>query len=203
MKNTNIILLNENQNINELYLNNSFENQNQNLLLQDKNDFVFPFNSNFYLSQKTNEKLTIEEFKKIMNDYPKAETTKSEITDDESSEFIYCVKKSKNVKYELQSTSNASKNISFTQEKNYMDINIKDNYVTNTKIINFKTVLHHKRGRKSIKNEKRNKYLNKYHGSSDFDNVQRKIQVNYITFLVKLANDALKTVLGRNIFLKM
>ena len=196
MKNTNIILLNENQNINDLYLNNSSENQNHNLLLQDKNDFVFPLNSCIYLTQKINEKLTIEEFKKIMDD-SKSETTKSEITDDESSELIYYVKKPKIAKIELQSTLNTSKNISFTQEKSYMDINIKDDYVTTPKNINFKTVLHHKRGRKSIKNEKRNKYLKKYHGSSDFDNVQRKIQVNFITFLVKLANDAIKTVLGK------
>ena len=82
MKNTNIILLNENQNINELYLNNFSVNQNQILLLQDKNKFVFSSNSNLYISLKANEKLTIEEFKKIMDD-SKSEIDNSEKTDDE------------------------------------------------------------------------------------------------------------------------
>ena len=193
MKNTNINLTNENQNLNDLYLNNSSENQNKNLFFQDKNDFDFPLNSSLY--QKTDEKLTFEEFLKIMND-SKSQISKSEITDDESSELMYCIKKPQNSKIELQTTLITSKNLSFTQEK-YMDINIKDDFATANKIINFKTVLHHKRGRKSIETEKRNIYLKKYHGSSDFDNVQRKIQVNFITFLVKLANDAIKTVLGK------
>lgn len=62
-----------------------------------------------------------------------------------------------------------------------------------TKKINFKTVLHHKRGRKgTVKKEKKN-----YHGSGDFDNIQRKIQVYFFNFLIDLANDAIKTFLGK------
>ena len=190
MKNSNLMLLNGNQNINELCLNNIYENQNPNLFFQDKNDFVFPLNSNQALPPKTNEKLSFEEFKKIMDD-SKSEITKSQITDDESLELIYFIKKSKIPKIELQSTFNTSKNLSFNT-----DINIKHNYI-GTRNINFKTVLHHKRGKKSINNEKINKYLTRYHGSNDFDNIQRKIQVNFMTFLVNLANDAIKTVLGK------
>ena len=190
MTDSNIMLLNENQNINELCLNNMCENQNQILFLQDKNDFLFPLNSNQHLSKKSNEKLSFEEFKKIMDD-SKSETNKSEITDDESLELIYFIKKPKISKIELQSTFNTSKSISFNS-----DINIKDDFST-TGNINFKTVLYHKRGRKVKQKEKINKYLYRYHGSSDFDNIQRKIQVNFITFLVNLANDAIKTVLGK------
>ena len=62
------------------------------------------------------------------------------------------------------------------------------------KNINFKTVLRHKRGRK----EKDKKIGKKYHGSGDFDNIQRKIQVSFFNFLIKLANDAIKTVLGED-----
>lgn len=60
--------------------------------------------------------------------------------------------------------------------------------------INFKVVLHHKRGRK--KSEK-NLCNQNYHYSDDFDNILRKIQVSFITFLIRLSNDALKTVFGK------
>lgn len=63
----------------------------------------------------------------------------------------------------------------------------------NNKNISFKTVLHQKRGRKE-KNEKKGK---KYHGAGDFDNIQRKIQVSFINFLINLANDAIHSVLGK------
>ena len=62
------------------------------------------------------------------------------------------------------------------------------------KAINFTTILRKKRGRK-IENpiEINNK---KSHSSLDFDNIQRKVQVHFISFLIDLANDALKTVFG-------
>ena len=63
----------------------------------------------------------------------------------------------------------------------------------NNKNISFKTVLHKKRGRKE-KNEKKGK---NYHGAGDFDNIQRKIQVSFINFLINLANDAIHSVLGK------
>ena len=58
----------------------------------------------------------------------------------------------------------------------------------------FKTVLYRKRGRK----EKNTKERKKLHGCGDFDNIQRKIQVSFINFLINLANDAIKTFLGKN-----
>lgn len=50
-----------------------------------------------------------------------------------------------------------------------------------------------KRGRKSLGNKNS---ISK-HSASDLDNVQRKLQVNYITFLINLANDIVISILGK------
>lgn len=185
MKAPNLLFLNESQNISGNDLNNNFENQEQNLIFKDKTDILFPLNNKDLLFPKnSNENICLNEFIKIMDD-SKSDTTKPDIIEDESTESLYFIKNSKVQKNEFQSTLNTSKNISFTTEAIF------------SKNINFKTVLHHKRGRKSTGKEKRKKILKRYHGSGDFDNVQRKIQVNFITFLINLANDAIKTVLGK------
>lgn len=58
----------------------------------------------------------------------------------------------------------------------------------------FTTFLYHKRGRKSKSiNGSKNRRV---HSKSNLDNVIRKIHVNYITFLVSLANDTLKAFFG-------
>lgn len=59
---------------------------------------------------------------------------------------------------------------------------------------NFKTKLFKKRGRKSGSQKDGN-----CHGAKEFDNVQRKIQVNYFTFLINFANDIVKGVLGKKV----
>ena len=68
----------------------------------------------------------------------------------------------------------------------------KDNILSNDKIaenkINFSEV-NPKRGRKKVKLE--NKKAT--HGSDQFDNLQRKIQVHFLNFLINFCNDALKT----------
>ena len=61
------------------------------------------------------------------------------------------------------------------------------------KNISFKTVLYHKRGRKDLKKN----IGQKSHGAGDADNIERKIQVSYFNFLIRLANDAIKTVFGK------
>ena len=94
-------------------------------------------------------------------------------------------------KLEIQSTDNCSKVLSLAHKELIIEqnnINIKNDNL-------FKTVLHHKRGRK--KNLENNKINEKIHYSNDFDNIQRKIQVHFINFLIKLANDALITVFGK------
>ena len=186
MKAPNLLFLNENKNIKGQELNNIFEKEDQNVLFNDKNNIPFPLNNkDLLLSKNSNENFFLNEFIKIMED-SKSDSTKPQITEDESTESLYFIKNSKIQKNEFQSTLNTSKNISLTTESIF------------SKKINFKTVLHHKRGRKSIGKVKRRILPKKYHGSGDFDNVQRKIQVNFITFLINLANDAIKSILGKN-----
>lgn len=55
----------------------------------------------------------------------------------------------------------------------------------------FETLLTQKRGRKIQGNGSRRKT----HSANDFDNVQRKIQVKYISFLINLANDVITSIL--------
>lgn len=55
----------------------------------------------------------------------------------------------------------------------------------------FKTLLYHKRGRHTFKNS--NKQI---HSSMAFDNIQRKIQTHYLTFLVNFSNDFVNSFLG-------
>ena len=56
------------------------------------------------------------------------------------------------------------------------------------KIIKIENI-HRHRGRKlkSLEN------VNKIHGKFSFDNIQRKIQVHFLTFLINFCNDALKS----------
>ena len=54
----------------------------------------------------------------------------------------------------------------------------------------FNITIQKKRGRESKKQKKAE------HLSSNFDNLQRKIQVNFLTFIVNLSNDVLKTEFG-------
>ena len=176
MQGTSLEIINELQNIK---INNNFENQNLNLLSPNKKNSNFISNNFSHCYQTINEKIIFEEFKNIMDN-----SNKPDIKDEESSELIY-FNKPQTIKNEFQTTFNTSKILSLNEGK--------ENYFT--KNINFKTILHHKRGKKSL--EKKLVELKKYHGSSDFDNIQRKIQVNYITFLIRLANDAIKTVFGK------
>ena len=100
--------------------------------------------------------------------------------DDDSQKSIYYEKNDKNeCQYSIKSTNN-----SIILENSINEI---------SKNVTFKTILHQKRGRK----EKNVKIGKKYHGSGDFDNIQRKIQVSFINFLINLANDAVKSILGK------
>jgi len=51
-----------------------------------------------------------------------------------------------------------------------------------------------KRGKKPKENNQ--KLTKKPHGSDDFDNIQRKIQVHFISFLISFSNDLLKHFFG-------
>jgi len=108
-----------------------------------------------------------------------------------NSEKSIKTEKNKN-KVVFQSTGSAK---IFSSVKNKVITENKENTNLNkeSKII-FKVVLHHKRGRKKLE---KNLFNQKYHYSDDYDNILRKIQVSFITFLIRLSNDALKTVFGK------
>ena len=168
----------------------------ENLFFPDKNNvdnekmleiknfpLIYPLESESFFSNKINllnngnsEELSIEEMIKIMNG-PKF------VLEEDVSENIYFAKKNK---VELQITETSTKMQSIIEKK-------EDSLFKN---INFKTYLSQKRGRKP--KEGINKKKQKCHSSVDFDNIQRKIQVSFISFLVRLANDALKSVFGQN-----
>ena len=113
---------------------------------------------------------------------PSLEQNKSELTSICPSDLIYCIKN------ESKSEFNIIKDIDENESPSSgckIDSSSKSKY--------FKTVLYQKRGRKIIEKPKNNNI----HGPNHFDNILRKIQVSFITFLIKLANDAIKSVLGK------
>ena len=110
----------------------------------------------------------------------------------ENNDLIYF---NKDQKYfnndESKSTDNTINNITQIQNKEIE----KENEILDKKKINFLTFLRKKRGKKA---SKANSDLSKkYHNSEDFDNLQRKIQVHYINFLLSLANDIIINFFGK------
>ena len=143
----------------------------------NKNDLEIPKDINNY-NPLEQENIILEEIKNIMRGQ------KNELDEDEEEyKDIYFIKKPK---IDLHSTDMSTKFLTIPEIKE------NDSF---SKTVYFKTFLHCKRGRK-IK-EGKNRVNQKIHGSTDFDNIQRKIQVNFITFLIRLGNDALKTIFGK------
>ena len=178
----------EDQDISETETFNIFDIKPPSSFFQNKIGLFFSSSNNIEEYQ------IIEELKKAMEE-SESEKGKSEINEESSfKQKKKNTRKKDKQKKVLQSSFNTAKNISTNEEKNTVT-DSKQSCIT--KAVNFKTVLHHKRGRKGIEN-KNNKYYNKYHGSAEFDNVQRKIQVSFINFLIRLANDAIKAVFGKN-----
>lgn len=152
------------------------------------NGVNFPFFDKF--SQPIPENITLEHIENIMNT-PQIDLLEEE--EKESMDDIYLIKEQNNSKIELQSTDNSTKTVTFSQSENTTK---KEDFFF--KKINFKTMLYRKRGRKE-KNNTLKKMKKKCHGPGDFDNIQRKVQVHFITFLIKLANDIIKTILGNKV----
>jgi hypothetical protein len=137
----------------------------------NKRDFLLPLNENINTDMGS---ISLKEMENIMKDSPKNEFDEDDSTD------IYFTKSSK---IDLQSTDCSTKIFSLTdKDEIYKDF--------------FRTVLHKKRGRKK-ENEGKTKKNKKCHSSDDFDTIQRKIQVSFISFLVRLANDLLKNIFGQ------
>ena len=135
--------------------------------------FLIPLNEN--INNEMNLDIILKEMENIMKDSPK-----NEFDEDDSTEIYF----TKNGKIDLQSTDCSTKLFSLTESK---DENSKSY---------FKTILHKKRGRKK-EQEGKAKKNKKCHSSDDFDNIQRKIQVSFISFLINLANDLLKNIFGQ------
>ena len=139
----------------------------------NRREFLIPLNEN--INNEINLDIILKEMENIMKDSPK-----NEFDEDDSTEIYF----TKNGKIDLQSTDCSTKLFSLTESK---DENSKSY---------FKTILHKKRGRKK-EQEGKAKKNKKCHSSDDFDNIQRKIQVSFISFLINLANDLLKNIFGQ------
>ena len=113
----------------------------------------------------------------------------NEPVEEDNEKSLYFIKRQDNSDTESRSTENSS-NFTLDQDK-YLNNKNGDLF---KKIINFKTFLKKKRGKKPIMNNK--KLSKKPHSSDDFDNIQRKIQVHFISFLVSFSNDLLKCYFG-------
>jgi hypothetical protein len=169
-----ILSLSECENYNDVFDFEPFPSFKENSIDLDKNDFFLPFNPT--PCPILNQEIDFEGIKTI-KEYDSEKTIK--------------IEKNKN-QIDIQSTG-STKIFSSLKNKVIME-NKEDINLNNESKINFKVVLHHKRGRK--KSEK-NQFNQKIHFSDDFDNILRKIQVSFITFLIRLSNDALKTVFGK------
>ena len=89
-----------------------------------------------------------------------------------------------------------------------MEINDKSN-LPMPSIFRFDVKVYKERGPKSLGKKRKTESLDKQvmpessckkkkHSRDDFDNIQRKIQVHYLTFIVNFCNDAIKVVYGNN-----
>ena len=129
---------------------------------------------------------------KIKNIFQEETLNLNESDDDENDSSLYFIKKQDNLENESRSTAYSINNFLLIQNK--FPIKKKESKIS--KKINFKTVLRKKRGKKAkfVELNKSKKSINNYY---DFDNIQRKIQVHYISFLVSLANDKVEQFFGK------
>ena len=110
--------------------------------------------------------------------------------EEENENSIYFIKKQDNLETDSRSTLNST-NYLIESEKLFSEKK-EDSF---KKKINFITYLKKKRGKKSLLNKENSS--KKPHGSEDFDNIQRKIQVHFISFLISLANDIVSYFFGK------
>ena len=99
-------------------------------------------------------------------------------------------------------------NNSCIQNKEEIEINETPN-LSLPSIFRFDVKVYKERGPKSLGKKRKTESLDKQvmpessckrkkHSRDDFDNIQRKIQVHYLTFIVNFCNDAIKVVYGNN-----
>ena len=169
---------------------------------EEKADIVlFPSSFSFdFIQKEINKKpypTSITQFKEdkllnlenIKNIFEEETLDLNELVEEDNEKFLYFIKRQDNLETEPRSTENTS-NFILDQDK-YSNNKKGDSF---QKKINFKTFLKKKRGKKPIPNNK--KLSKKPHSSDDFDNIQRKIQVHFISFLVSFSNDLIKCYFG-------
>ena len=153
-----------------------------------KDSFNPEFTENPF-SQTKDGILTIE---KIQNIFQEETMSLNESDDEDYESSLYFIKKQDNLETQSRSTANSTKNFSLDYDK----YSSKKKETKISKIINFKTVLRKKRGKKT-KFADNNYFKKPINNCDDFENIQRKIQVHYISFLVSLANDKVEQFFGK------
>jgi hypothetical protein len=175
-----------------MFNNNSEEKMNPNQIIPSYyEEFIQkPFNEDFCKIYFNQQKNNIFIFENIKNIFQEETLSLNESDDEENEKSIYFIKKQDNLETQFRSTDNSTNNSALEQDK----IPSKKNETSIQKKINFKTFLRKKRGKKA--NPENSNFSKKCHRSDDFDNIQRKIQVHYISFLVSLANDKVEQFFG-------
>ena len=176
-----------------MFSNNSEEKMNQNQKIPSYyEEFIQkPFNEDFCKIYFNQQKNNIFIFENIKNIFQEETLSLNESDDEENEKSIYFIKKQDNLDTESRSTENSTYNFGLEPEKFLQ--NKKETIIQ--KKINFKTFLKKKRGKKAKFED--STISKKCHGSEDFDNIQRKIQVHFISFLISLANDKLEQIFGK------
>ena len=153
--------------------------------------FIEYFPKTFEIKQlpDSNTKDNIFFIENVKNIFNQESLSLKEIDEEYKDDSIYYVKKIDNSDIDSRST------VITTNTLPDLEKNIKEKKEdSKKKIINFQTFLRKKRGKKP--KSKNSNSTKKCHGSDDFDNIQRKIQVHFISFLVSLANDKLAQIFG-------
>ena len=164
-------------------------NEQKFILNESENEKIIPFINSDYINEIKTEQLFSEEkpaiisISNIENIFKNAQINLNEALEEENDDSIYFLKKQENYDSESHSTLFSTTNYLFEQEKNFSE---KKEYVSEKKI-NFQIFLHKKRGKKVTLI--RPNIAQKCHSFDDFDNIQRKIQVHFMNFLISLAND--------------
>jgi len=137
---------------------------------------------NEIIIEKKNNTLTIESFENILSDKKLLEQKEKKLNND-THLFKFTEVNPDNPELkgteDIISYKNSSSNIK--NNKNKFEIRYYNN-----------------RGKKPKEKDKNKKYLNKKHNRADFDNLQTKIQVHCINFLINFVNDIVHTVFNSN-----
>ena len=137
---------------------------------------------NEIIIEKKNNTLTIESFENILSDKKILEQKEKKLNNDT---HLFKVTEVNPDNPELKGTEDI---ISYKNSSS----NIKNNKNK------FEIRYYINRGKKPKEKDKNKKYLNKKHNRADYDNLQIKIQVHCINFMINFVNDIVHTVFNSN-----